>query len=80
MPRRATLSLLCAATCLAGPMVLAGGASGQNLSDRIAAVARQRQAAASRDNSQANLLGALLYADVSVDFDETPAREAFDYL
>ena len=25
MPRRATLSLLCAATCLAGPMVLAGG-------------------------------------------------------
>ena len=80
MPRRASINLACAAACLASPLLLAATASGQNLSDRIAAVARQRQADAARNNTQSNLLGALLYADVSVDFDETPAREAFDYL
>ena len=61
-------------------MLVSSGASGQNLSDRIAEVARQRQAAAAKDNGQAALLGALLYTDISVDFDETPARAAFKYL
>lgn len=62
------------------PMLANGVASGQNLSDRIAEVARQREAAAAKDTSQASLLGALLYTDVSVDFKETPARDAFGYL
>ena len=80
MSRRASLNLACAAACLASPLIMAATASGQNLSDRIAAVARQRQADSARNNTQANLLGALLYSDVSVDFDETPARDAFTYL
>ena len=80
MPRRASINLACAAACVASPLLLAATASGQNLSDRIAAVARQRQAEAAKNNTQSNLLGALLYADVSVDFNDTPARDAFNYL
>ncbi|MEE2972326.1 MAG: hypothetical protein VX672_04305 [Planctomycetota bacterium] len=69
-------------TLLGGGLVLSllTSASAQNLSDRIAEVARQRQARASKDSSQSALLGALLYKDISVDFDETPARDAFDYI
>ena len=53
-------------------MLVSTAASGQNLSDRIAEVARQREAAAAKDNSQAALLGALLYTDISVDFATGP--------
>jgi hypothetical protein len=62
------------------PLLIATGASGQNLSDRIAEVARQREAASRQDTSQGALLGALLYNDIAVNFDQTPAREAFAYV
>ena len=70
----------CLGGCVAASMFATPSASAQNLSDRIAEVARQRQASASRDDTQAGLLGSLLYTDISVDFDETPARDAFAYL
>ena len=74
-PIRFTLAAVIAATI--APAWMNHDASAQNLSDRIRAVAKQRDAAAARDTSQAALLGTLLYSDFSVDFDETPARDAF---
>ncbi|HAC81496.1 MAG TPA: hypothetical protein DCG06_14450 [Deltaproteobacteria bacterium] len=74
------LSLVAILAAGIAPAWTCDSAMGQNLSDRIRAVAKQREAEASKDSSQAALLGALIYTDISVDFDETPAREAFDYL
>jgi hypothetical protein len=74
---------LCRSTLLAAvalPLLASTAASGQSLSDRIAEVAKQREAEARRDTSQGALLGALLYTDISVNFDETPARDAFAYV
>ncbi len=77
-PTRLTLAAVIAATV--APTLMNHDASAQNLSDRIREVARQRDAASARDTSQAALLGSLLYSDLSVDFDETPARDAFEYI
>ncbi|MDA7765926.1 hypothetical protein N8917_01145, partial [bacterium] len=74
-PIRFTLAAVIAATI--APAWMSQDASAQNLSDRLREVARQRDAASARDTSQAALLGSLLYSDLSVDFDETPARDAF---
>ncbi|MAH66297.1 MAG: hypothetical protein CMJ27_07885, partial [Phycisphaerae bacterium] len=74
------LSLVAILAAGIAPAWTCDSALGQNLSERIRAVAKQREAEASRDTTQAALLGALIYTDISVDFDETPAREAFDYL
>jgi len=64
----------------AGALVATSAASGQSLSDRIDHVMQQRTAAQKNNNSRAALLGALLYTDVSVQFQETPARDALKYL
>ena len=61
------LSLAAAAPCL-----------GQSLSTRLEGVAAQRQQSAAQ--TKAGLLGALLYGKVSADFNETPAKDAFEYL
>lgn len=61
------VSLAAAAPCL-----------GQSLSTRLAGVAEQRQQSAAQ--TKAGLLGALLYGKVSADFNETPAKDAFEYL
>lgn len=50
----------------------------QSLSTRLAGVAEQRQQTAAQ--GKAALLGALLYGKVSADFNETPAKDAFEYL
>jgi hypothetical protein len=71
-----TLALLTALGIVAAP------AAAQTLSERIAAVRQKRE----EDKAQAvralkvKMLQALLYSDVSVEFKETPAREALDYL
>jgi hypothetical protein len=62
------------------PLIATATTSAQNLSDRIAEVARQREAESRRDLSQGALLGSLLYTDLSVNFSETPARDAFDFV
>ncbi len=59
---------------------------GQTLTERIAAIKKQRaaeqQAAQLKKelNPKAKLLQALLYRTLTVSFDQTPAREVFDYL
>lgn len=58
----------------------APSALAQNLSERIDHVMRTRAAAQANNSSGAAMLGALLYTDVTVRFDETTAREAINYL
>ncbi|NNM26989.1 MAG: hypothetical protein HKO59_13555, partial [Phycisphaerales bacterium] len=55
-------------------------AEAQSLSDRIGQVMRQRASAQSTNASKSQMLGALLYTDLSVQFTDTPAREAISYL
>jgi hypothetical protein len=63
-------------TCL----LLASPALGQGLSDRIDYVMQQRSQAQPRGSSKAHMLSVLMYTDITVQFQETPAREAFTYL
>jgi uncharacterized membrane protein YgcG len=74
----ATVSVAVSATAFAGPF--ASTANAQGLSERIQAVGEQRREAARTDVSKAKLLGALLYADVTVAFDKTTAKTAFEYV
>ena len=60
--------------------VAASVASAQGLSDRIRAVADQKAEAAKNDTSKGRLLGALLYTDISVNFDKTDAKTAFEFV
>ena len=61
-------------------------ASSQTLTDRIAAIKKQRAAeqAAAQTRTElgpkAKLLQSLLYHKLTVNFDQTPARDVFDYL
>jgi hypothetical protein len=55
-------------------------ASAQGLSERVRAVAEQRQEAARNDMSRGRLLGALLYTDVTANFENTPAKTAFEFI
>ena len=59
---------------------VAGASQSQTLSDRLDAVARQRQSDLSRSTSKAALLGALLYTDITCDFKATPAKDAISYI
>ena len=63
--------------------LLAAPATGQTLAERIAAVrARHAERNAAQDPAalKMKMLQALLYTKLTVDFDETPAREVFDYI
>ncbi|MCH2161166.1 MAG: hypothetical protein MK085_04750 [Phycisphaerales bacterium] len=73
--RAAILTALIAPT-----MLLTVATEAQSLSDRIEGVARKQQAAAAQDSSKSVMLGTLLYTDITVDFNDTPAREAFNYI
>ncbi len=55
-------------------------AFGQNLSERMDYVMQKRAQAEARNTSKAHMLSVLLYTDLPVQFDETPARDAFKYL
>jgi hypothetical protein len=69
------------AFALVGACLLIGSpALGQSLSDRIDYVMQQRSQAQPRGSTRAHLLSVLLYTDITVQFQETPAREAFNYL
>ena len=57
---------------IAACTILAGAASGQSLKDRINYVMQKRSQSQSRNVSKAQMLGALLYTDLTVQFDETP--------
>jgi hypothetical protein len=63
-----------------GAVLIASHAQAQNLRDRIDHVMQQRTAAQANNTSKAGMLGALLYTDVTVQFQETPTRDAINYL
>ena len=71
----------CLAATLCGVTLVSGTTFGQNLSERLAGVAemRARQEAAT-PTSKAALLGALVYTDITVDFNETPVRDVVNYI
>jgi uncharacterized membrane protein YgcG len=60
--------------------LIASQAQAQNLKDRIDHVMQERSTAEANNTSKAGMLGALLYSDVSVQFQETPTRDAINYL
>ena len=69
------------ALVVAGCCAMVGStAFGQSLSDRIEHVMQKRAQAQRRDSSRANILGVLLYTDITVQLQETPARDAINYL
>jgi len=61
---------------LAVPML----AHGQSLEDRIQYVMQQRAQQQAQNQSKAEMLGALLYTDLTVRFDDTPVRDAINYI
>ena len=61
-------------------LLITAPAFGQNLSERMGYVMQKRAQAESRNTSKARMLSVLLYTDVPVQFSETPARDAFNYL
>ena len=57
---------------------VAAPAPGQTLSQRVAAIQEKR--AEKEKASKVRILQALLYTQLTVRFDRTPARDVFDYL
>ena len=76
----------CIAVIVVGTIaVLTAPASSQTLTERIATIKKQRaaeQAAVQmkEPGPKAKLLQSLLYEKLTVNFDQTPARDVFDYL
>jgi uncharacterized membrane protein YgcG len=68
--------LIMTATALGFSFV--AGAYGQNLADRIAHMRQAQNARGATTKGQ--MLGTLLYTDLSVTFTDTPAREAINYI
>lgn len=60
--------------------LVGASAEAQGLSERIRAVGEQKREALAGDVTRSRLLGALLYTDVSVSFDKTSAKTAFEYV
>ncbi len=69
--------ILPAALALSVALVTAP-AAGQSLQQRIAAVREKREK--SDDQAHVKVLQVMLYRELSVEFDATPARDVFDYL
>jgi hypothetical protein len=57
---------------------VAAPAAGQTLAERVAAIQEKR--AEKQKASKIKMLQALLYEQLTVTFDRTPARDVFDYL
>ena len=64
----------------AGTMLLAGDAFGQRLSDRINQVMQQRAQEEARNVDKGYMLSRLLYTDLTIQFRDTEARDAINYL
>ncbi|MEY3022351.1 MAG: hypothetical protein RIS86_1549 [Planctomycetota bacterium] len=77
---RTSLVMLGSVAASIAVAIAADSAQAQGLSERIRAVAEQRQEAERNDVTKGKLLGALLYTDVTANFENTPARTAFDFV
>ena len=71
-----SLALAAAGLCA----MIASTATAQSLSDRIDHVMQQRTRAQANNQSKSTLLSTLLYTDVSVQFNQTPLRDAMKYI
>lgn len=74
---------ICRSIGIIGCAAVASAAHGQGLSGAIDAVMQQRAAdaaAADLQTAKPQILGALLRTPLSVDFSQTPARDAFEYV
>ena len=69
--------ILTAAGC---SLLLGSTALGQSLSDRIDHVMQKRAALQQNSDNQAQMLGTLMYTDLTVQFDDTALRDAINYL
>ncbi len=63
-----------------GCLIFSATAHAQNLQDRINQVMQKRSSAEAHNNSKAQMLGALLFTDITVQFQDTHARDAINYL
>jgi len=61
-------------------LTIGSAALGQNLNDRINYVVQQRAAAEAQNSSKAEMLGALLYTDVTVNFQQVKVRDAINHI
>jgi len=77
---RATALSLPALLPMLGTLSVASESRAQGLSERIKAVSVERQREQANRGGRPSLLGALVYTDISVDFDKVPARTAFEYV
>ena len=77
---RATALSLPALLPALGAMSVSAECRAQGLSERIKAVSVERQREQANRGGRPSLLGALVYTDMSVDFDKVPARTAFEYV
>jgi hypothetical protein len=68
-------ALLCAALCAAGPGSAGGPPAEGPPADRAAAARRP-----AAESPKQKVLQALLYTDLTVNFEQTPARDVFDFL
>lgn len=82
MRRTTTLHLATAIAALGAGLVPAPEATAQSLRQRIDAVKEQREQQARRGtrDRKVEILQALYYTDLTILFQETPAREAFDFI
>ncbi len=71
---------LTAIAAFGGSMFLANPAEGQGLEERINYVLNKRAKQQANNNTKARMLSVLLYTDINVEFTDTPARDAINYL
>lgn len=63
-----------------GCFVMASDCMAQGLKERINHVMNKKVEQQSRSSSKAEILGRVMLTNISVDFHETPARDAFNYI
>ena len=61
-------------------LLVAAPAFGQGLSDRISQTMQNRAKAQAKSSDKSHMLSVLMYSDIAVEFNDTSARDAIDYL
>jgi len=61
-------------------LLVAAPTFGQGLSDRISQTMQNRAKAQAKSSDKSHMLSVLLYSDIAVEFNDTSARDAIDYL
>ena len=75
-----TTLVFTAAAAFTGSLLMATPAQAQGLDDRINYVLNKRAKQQANNNSKGRMLSVLLYTDLNLEFTDTPARDAINYL